>query len=221
MDSARPTTETKENSFQRDLIVLDVQGTLFKSTRDVFYRSEFLKTLIEWQERESKSQPYFLNKSSLAFAHVISFLTDSTYQIPGKFYYEMRFYQIPTFVEDPRQECAKRELQYGTQVRVSTSGDRNFSIRIPRGLYTSLTITRNKHVLDDIWEWVVLLDGGKRQIGVAPGRNLIGLDVYCDGETPFEIEFVCYGKQSGAVGGCSPFPVELWWTYHSHRVQEV
>lgn len=201
----------KETSFT---IFLNVQGVIFESTRDVFFGSETLKKLIEWAEREKKPQPYFVNRSSMLFKHVIARLVDPSYIPPWKCYNELEYFQIPLSTVDVKNLCMASEKQ---ETSFSFTGPKFpgctlHSIRIPKGVYESVTTNREETVFENSstysWIWC------EKEYTLYSGKGTLSLNEFINTKTEHWIrinwEFISI---NGAPGYHSPPRVDFIFSY--------
>jgi superfamily II helicase len=74
-----------------DIIIINVSGKIFKTTKTTLNKSDYFKTLLKYN---NENQEIFLDRPILGFKHILSLLQDDQYPFPNEFIYELSYYQI-------------------------------------------------------------------------------------------------------------------------------
>ncbi len=86
-----------------DIVLLDVGGTIFKTTRSTLSHSAYFTSLFErWQYKPD--EPYFIDRDDEGFKHVLRYLRDNNYDIPKEYHYELEFYSINYVEKEIKEE---------------------------------------------------------------------------------------------------------------------
>lgn len=85
-----------------NIVLLDVGGKIFKTTRSTLSHATYFTSLFErWQYKPD--EPYFIDRDEEGFKHVLRYLRDNNYDIPKEYHYELEFYGI-NYVEKEIEE---------------------------------------------------------------------------------------------------------------------
>ena len=73
--------------------MLDVGGTLFKTTKQTLVQAEYFKAMLERWQSDSDT-PIFIDRDPDNFKHILAYLRDQQHRIPDSVLYELDFYGI-------------------------------------------------------------------------------------------------------------------------------
>ncbi len=75
------------------IVILDVGGTLFKTTETTLKFSEYFRSSLKWKGTNNE-EIIFIDRSPYIFKHVLSILRDPSYKYPMEYISELDFYGI-------------------------------------------------------------------------------------------------------------------------------
>lgn len=116
------------------IIILDVGGSLFKTTKETLCKSAYFETLLSENWEGSNSEPIFIDQSPKLFKHVLCFLRDPKYRYPTKYQYLLDFYLIKYTPENLYDESESiieilKIVNYNIgKSKISESNHENFCI---------------------------------------------------------------------------------------------
>lgn len=80
-----------ENILDKQLIKINVGGTIFETNKSTVRRSGFLRELINENKNETC---IFVDRDPDNFKHILNFIRDDNYKVPHILRYELKFYEI-------------------------------------------------------------------------------------------------------------------------------
>ena len=95
----------------KNVVTLDVGGTIFRTTRSTLQRSGYFEAMLNgpWAETVQDGKPIFIDRDPENFRHVLGVLRDPQHELPNSMLYELDYFQIqwaypkkkdPSLVED-------------------------------------------------------------------------------------------------------------------------
>lgn len=86
-----------------DIVLLDVGGTIFKTTRSTLSNAAYFTSLFErWIY--NPDEPYFIDRDDEGFKHILRYLRDNNYDIPKEYHYELDYYGIKYVEKEIKEE---------------------------------------------------------------------------------------------------------------------
>ena len=79
---------TKSDEY--DIVIINFQGTDFKTTRQTLSQIPYFKSLLD----KSDSKRFFMDRPAHIFKHILGWAVDNNYPFPYKYKYEAEFYEI-------------------------------------------------------------------------------------------------------------------------------
>jgi len=125
----------------RDIILLDLSGTIFKMEKEVFLRIPLFKRMYS-DVLDSNESPIWIPRSPMIFQHILAKAIDDDYIFPSKYRNELKYYEL----EGLECKCfiKKEDLILASAITLSI----NNSLYLTPSL--GLDATMKKHMDDEI-----------------------------------------------------------------------
>lgn len=109
-----------------DIVLLDVGGTIFKTTRSTLSHATYFTSLFDrWQYKPD--EPYFIDRDDDGFKHVLRYLRDNNYDIPKEYHYELEFYGI-NYVKKEEDNEEKTVVSELSNINYAIKDFRDFTV---------------------------------------------------------------------------------------------